>query len=467
MAGLCLCGFDFFTEPWVTDAQRLWKRSAPCVESITFWDDELGAYRSMRAFLYTIPQERENRPVDRRLHNKMTQFLSTMFDDVASLDDYGDSAAKLIFEKRLARMAREWKLTGRVNPQTFFEATEVQDISAPAAQFDMLVFLERTRYEQAWKKEKKILALGVNAAVFEMEKGEAVYHDRILMESPWFGDTGTYEKAEHAVLLKTADAMGLSLQKRADEINRRHLLMKKQQLVSQIKEETARIEQIQTDAIELRKWVMQIEKRMEAEPAPAEIIDSLQYYIDSIKPLLDKKPPKITAKKERQGKPAKNVLTPEDLEYRGQLVQSIQEALQAWNEWFGKQEEMRKKEAFESMPALREKPGEIPVPKEPLQPIIEETSAAIPEAGQADLPKIDSPPQNLFDRRWLLPSGGSIRSSTVSIMPVTGTIRPPVVEINPFEGVLPESFKPFETRKIPPPPALPSIDILPAGGAAG
>ncbi|MGC9327964.1 MAG: hypothetical protein ACP5I1_10050 [Candidatus Hinthialibacter sp.] len=473
IAGVCLCSFDFFPEPWEMEARRLWKRSDPCVDLITFWDEEKESYRSLRAFLYTVPLERENKLVDRRLHTKMAQFLSVMFDDVASLDDYGDSTTKLLFEKRLDRMARQWKLTGRINPQILFEAAEVQDISMPAAQFDMLIFLERTRYEQAWNMEKKVLALGVNAAVFEMEKGEAVYHDRVLIESPWFGDKGTCENAEHAVLLKTADAMGLSLQKRADQINQRHVLAEKQQLIAQMEKERAKLKQIQSDTKELRDWVKQIEQRLEAEPAPPEIIDSLQYDLDSIKPLLNKKIPQIKISQKGQQKPGKNELTPEDLEYRWRLVQSMQEALQAWDEWTQKQEEMRQQEAFDSLPSLREKPAEFPVPKEPSTSVeappsmIEETSAAIPEAGRVELPKLDASPRHLLDRRWLLPSGGTIRSSTVPIMPVTGVIRPPKEEVNPFEGVIPDSFKPFETKKIPPPPELPAIDILPAGGAAG
>ena len=449
LTGLCVSGFDFSPDKWVKDIGKLWERNEPKYQNITFWDFENQTYRGLRVFLYTVPKERENRMVDLRLHRKMAQFLSYMCKEIITLEAFDGSTYEPYVEQKLDRMVMEWKLNGQVQPQAFFEPVRLPSSILPTIDVDIVVLMERVFYDQIWKGDTKLLTIGIQAAVFEMDKGEPLYMDRVMVESPWQGETGTYSKAEHAALLQVADAMGSAIQKKANEINQQHEQLDKQASIARIKQETSQYEQIKEESRRIKDFIEQVESRLNTEGIPKELSDEISPLIEALKPLTKKTPPKVRYGNKPATPPSKNELTPEEVERRRILVADIQDKLKLLDEWNAQENERFQQEAIASQTPLREQnmgspfnaSGRLGVP-----------TTVDPAANMVGIPTIQNYNGNIKNREWIK-RANILRTGPIPIAPVTGTIRRPDIQSSSIPSQLPDSFMPFQRKNIPPLPA--------------
>lgn len=451
LLGLFLCGFDFAPNKWVDNIAKLWKRDQPCVRDIAFWDFKSETMRGVRAFLYTLPLERENRLVDLRLHEKMFHFLSVICQETITIEAFENSPDQLFFEKRLEQLAMDWKLKGKINPAILSEPLVASSGGPFSLDFDLLVFIERTHYDQGWNDGKKSLIIGINAAAFEMDYGAPIYQDRIMVESPWSGENETCIKAEHAVLLRVADDMGIAIQKKADFINQEHQRLENEKLIAAINQQTEQNNTIKNETRDLRALFDTAQKRIKSEPLPANLIPSLTETLNTLKPLLEKRPPKIvTNNKEIQTnqKPPKNLLTVEDMEIRRQLAQAIQDDLQTWDDW--KQQEELKKQVVPPPPSLRQQSANEAQSTASKKSV--DATGKLPSSNLIGVPQVNTPKRNLFNREWLRPSNAAIKPGTVPIMPTNGAILRPEIPSSSLPDTLPNSFQPFQSQNIPSPP---------------
>lgn len=439
--GLTASAIDLRPENWIRDIGKLWERTQPSVKDVTFWDFENQQYRGVRTLFYTVPKERENRMVDLRLHRKMQQFLSYICREVITVDDFKDNPYLPLVETNISQLVDEWKLAGRVNPKNFFEKMTFSGGSYPVINVDIVVLMERIFYDQQWRGDTKKLVIGIGAAAFEMDGGEPVYQDRIMVESNWSGETGTSSKAEHAAVLQAADAFGRALQAKANEINAEHARLEKQKLIARVKEETARNEQIKEETRQFKQLVERTENILAREPVPEEIMLTLRDPLDAIKPLLKKIPPKIRfGNKSAEPIPvSKNELTEEDIDTRRQLAASIQNTLSGWDAWKQEEEDRLQKEALASQPSLQQKDFQANVlPSVPTEPP--------PGASMVGLPNLSNEKGNLFSRRWLLNPNQSLQLSPVPIAPVTGTIRRTEIYSTDLPGQSTDSLRPSQSN---------------------
>jgi len=347
-------------------------------------------------------------------------------------------------ENSVSLLVDEWKLAGKVSPERFFEQMTFPGDSYPVINVDIVVFMERIFYDQQWRGDTKKLVIGIGAAAFEMDRGEPVYQDRIMVESDWYGETGTSSKAEHAAVLQAADALGRALQNKANEINAEHARLEKQKLVARVKEETARNEQIKEETRQFKQLVERTEDILAREPVPEEVMLTLRDPLDVIKPLLKKTPPKIRlGNKSAEPIPiSKNELTEDDIETRRQLAASIQNTLSGWDQWNKEEEERLKKEALASQPALQQKDFQANVLPKPPGSVPTEPP---PGASMVGLPNLSNQKGNLFSRRWLLNPNQSLQLSPVPITPVTGTIRRAEIYSTDLPGLSTDSLRPGQS----------------------
>ncbi len=369
---LIACGLSLDPDTWLRDISRLGKRTKPKVENVTFWDFEQGQFRGVRAFLYTLPKERENRALDYRLHQKMVQFLSAMCQEVITLESIEDPARRRMVETALVPLVEQWKLNGKIDPAAFFSAV-------PFLDGDVLMFMERVQYDQVFDQERKRLAIGLDAAVFEMDFGEALYLDRMTAEVPWQGEDTSYAKAEHAALLKLADAVGESLQQAAELINKAHEQDVKQTQAAQRQQEREQKAQVQEENQRLSALIKQAEAVVKANREPKPLLNTLARDAAALKPLIKRSPPD---------------LTPEIANQRQELANAIQTRLQEFETWkTGRIEDPAASLAsprplIETPPAALRLGDSDPIPAGP-------AANPIPRAGQASV--------DPRDRNWLLP----------------------------------------------------------------
>ena len=309
----------------------------------------------------------------------------------------------------------------------------------------LFVAIERTYYDQNWKGDEKKLVIGIDAAAFEMDFGNPIYHERVLAESPWFGEKGTYLQAEHATLLNVADALGVALQQQAKEINRTHIAMEKEKIQSAKEEQALSSTQIKQETQQMRELVRQTEMRMRNDPIPEAIIPELTRNLDALKPLLKKIPPKARSA-DSVAIPGKNELTADDLVMRRSLVAAIQETLGLWDAW--KQNEQ---EAATAPPSLRQ-------PEMPLsQPPFEEKPSVPTTVSQPDnmvgLPNVKDFRGNPNQRAWLIPSYKGLQTNPVPLIPEAGTAKRPNIPSTPLPAEGSGSRNSFTDQSLPPPPS--------------
>jgi hypothetical protein len=458
--GFIATGFSLSPKTWIKDISKFWSRSKPSVENVTFWDFEKEQMRGLRSFFYTIPKERVNRMVELRLHNKMAQFLSYICRDVITLDDIEDIALKKIAEEKMTKLIDEWKLTGQITPDTLFSSPYGKEDPRPFIDIDILVLIERIHYDQVWRGDNKQLVIGISAAAFEMDFGTPVYQDRIMVESPWFGETGNYNKAEHAALMQVADAMGQKLQTLASKINAKHAELEQQKIAAQKEQQALFIAQVKQEALTIEQLVTTAEELVEKGEGPDAILLSLQTSANEIKPLLKKKTKKeslfpSTKKRTLKTKPkvSKKNLSPEDIENRRLLAQALQDNLKALDDWKTAEAEKIKQAAIAAQPSLKQDGANMQAKPQDPRSLVQN---AIPKDQLIGLPKIDYPKGNLFDRGWLLPSQRALKPGSVPIIN-SGAINLPDIESTTIPQNIPESFQKFQTGKLPPLPAASSI----------
>lgn len=466
-AGLILSGFDLSPETWVRDIANLWKRDAPSVQNITFWDFKLNASRGIRALLYTVPKERENRMVDLRLYQKMAHFLAYMCQEVITLDAFEEPNQKRLIEQALVQLVDQWKVKGEIDPSSLFQMF-------PSLHIDILVLMERTYYDQIWKGDEKRLAIGVNAAAFEMDFGKSVYQDRVIVEAPWTGESISYVKAEHAALLKVADAMGEKIQNLADNINRAHEKLEQQKLEEQKKQEIARIAQLDQETENFAQLINQAQEIINSKNGPQDLLGSMQKDMDELKPLLVTSSGKSSLRDKFRSpyfKPETKTISAspeEELTRRRTLADSLRSQLESWQDWKKQQEEKQKQEAVANQPSLKQAGVNLPGSSSAGRQSGVPTNAPAAE-NWVGLPSINYPQGQLFDRRWLLPSNRAVQTGPVPILSATGSLPRMEIQSAPIPQNLPASFRKLLPENLPPPPLFPAsgAQIIPASQTAG
>ncbi len=439
-AWILFSGFQFSPETWVKDISKLWKRDKPKYDQIMFWDYDEQKTRGLRAFVYTLAQDWENRQVDRRLYAKLSQLLGHMCQEVITIDSIKDLTQKELVENAIIDMADQWKLRGAVDSQAFFD-------SMPLVDFDVLVLMERIHYDQEWKGKDKRLVIGVLAAAFEMDFGTPLYNERVMVDIPWSGENTSFRKAEHAALLKIADAMGESFHDAAQQINRTHEKEVEETLQAELGKKRETISVIVAENKVLKGWIKEAENRFKLGlENPKPLTEELKRDIAEIEPFLKKWPAS---------------LSPEELERRKRLAASLQNKMTQWNDWLTQEEARQQQEAEAAKPTLGTKPQDTADPGRSqngqLPPLLQTRAAA--SRGQRLLPDVVPPSGNPFDRRWLLPQ--STPSDRLALPPATGMAQTTQKgSANSLQGqtrvLSPELLK-FQQAggRIPPPPQIP------------
>jgi len=298
-----LCsGFSLSPETWINDFAKLTKPKVSKNNPIRFWDHYQQNYRGFRVLYYTVPLERVNRDLDRRLHNKMVQQLSSMCQEVLTLDSFDNPTQKVLVENTLIDMVDQWKLRGTIDPASLFQRLPFIDV-------DLLILMERTRYEQFWDKDAKALLIGVNLAAFELDFGQPLYLDRVLTEIPWTGESASYEKAEVTALQKVAALLGERLNKAATIINTNH---ENDLLAAQMAEEQALKEANEQEKEEYknnRDFIKHIEQFLKTNKEPAEFIALLKSDLDDFKQYVPTQYKKLTPDEIAQREALRDIIT--------------------------------------------------------------------------------------------------------------------------------------------------------------
>jgi hypothetical protein len=381
---LCfLCAaMDAPAQNWFQKLLKPDGQAAPKYKQIQFWDEPRQTDRGFRALFHTLPLEKQNQRVDERLHAKMALFLSSMCQEVVTLESFENPTQKMLAEAVLTDLAEEWKLKGSISPASLFA-------KLPFLNVDLLILMERTKYEQFWNKDKKYLMIGLNAGVFELDFGQALYNDRILTQVPWFGEQTSYAKAEQTALLKVADAMGERMDKAARIINsaREAELLAAQ--TAQKQEQKQAVQDRKLADQEFRAFIAQVEQFLKTYDEPEEFIALVQGDLSDMKQLLKKSNEKITA---------------EDIAAREQLKAVVNDRLAQYQKWLDDQ--LRRQQDPIIIPRMEtesDTPAALIPPFVPEGPLpIQEEVAPVTSAPAAQIPAGLSQ-GNPWDRRWLLP----------------------------------------------------------------
>ncbi len=385
-AWILFSGFSLSPETWIKDIAKSMERTTPKYTSITFWDEEIGEQRGIRSFLYTVLLDPKNKRVDARLHNKMSQLLAYMCSKVITLDSFEDKTQKLAIENVLLEMVHSWQQSGRIDPEQLFT-------SLPFLDFDILVLMERTHYDQIWKGDEKKLLIGINIAAFEMDFGEPLYMDQVLAEVPWFGMGASYEKAEHAALLKVADAMGKQFQKAADLINAIHKEKTREAEIEKRAQERERARKLKAEEREFVEQTKKLERFLRDHKQPPDIISELTVNLDAMEKSLEKRGDEVTL---------------EELQNRRQLLASMGELLEQHHTWVEEQQELEKLKEIapppkENLPSLENPSKPIELPQAPSKTLPQKVVPS-KQKGLVPLPSFSGNAGNYFNRQWLVPS---------------------------------------------------------------
>ncbi|MEW6233957.1 MAG: hypothetical protein AB1656_01090 [Candidatus Omnitrophota bacterium] len=381
-------------------------KTEPKYQQIQFWDYQLEKQRGIRAFFYTLKLDDANKRVDWRLHEKMTQFLSAMCQEVVTLDAFDNPLQKAQAETVLASLADQWKMKSAINPSDFFDRI-------PSLDVDVLIFMERTFYDHEWKKDKKHLAIGVNVGAFEMDFGKPIYADRLRYEIPWTGEQISYAKAEHSALLQAADAIGEALHQGAEAINQYRDEELKAAELAKIARQKETLQQLKDETKQFKKLAQTADAILSAYKEPQEIIAPISTDLSSLKEML-KRPEESFA--------------PQEAEVRKALAVNIHNNLQNLQTWLIEQENLRKKTELESPPPEAQQPVDLPPPElQETPPLAPPKEALIPASV---IPDIAAPIGNIFDRRWLLPSAVK-EEAGLEAKPLGETISPSTTDLIP------------------------------------
>ncbi|MDP8243870.1 MAG: hypothetical protein P9L94_07300 [Candidatus Hinthialibacter antarcticus] len=293
-------------------------RLEPKYNDIEFWDFDDERMRGIRAFFYTLPQERENRLIDQRLHTFMTQYLSSLCSDVITLESFDDvndrkQTKRKDVELAVVDLINQWKLQNKIQPDAFFDALLKRGV---ALDVDTIIFLERTAYEQTWRKDKKMLLIGFDLVAFDMDLGQPIYSNRFYSELPWFGDKSSYVKAEQKALLDAADALGKAFQEIAAGIN---LLHAKEVSEAEAQQRAMMREEKEQEIEEFRLMKNLVEQSLgvvETRQEPAGRIYELVTNLNEIRPLM-----------------VSRALPTDQAQARRQYAFALQEGLQAIAAW--------------------------------------------------------------------------------------------------------------------------------------
>jgi len=383
------------------------ERLEPKYKQIQFWDYQIEKQRGIRAFFYTLKVDDANKRVDARLHEKMTQFLSAMCQEVITLDAFDNPIQKAQVETVLSSLADQWKMKSAINPSEFFNRI-------PSIDVDVLIFMERTFYDHEWKKDKKYLAIGVNVGAFEMDFGKPIFADRLRYEIPWTGEQISYAKAEHSALLQAADAIGEALHQGAEAINQYHDDELKAAEQAKIARQRETLQQLKDETKQFKKLAETTDGILSTYKEPQEIIAPISADLSSLKEML-KRP--------------EESFTPQEAEVRKALAVNIHNRLQNLQTWLIEQEKMQKKNELESPPADAQQPVNLPPPEfEELAPLSPPKEALIPASV---IPDIAAPVGgDIFDRRWLLPSAANDKPG-LQAKPLGKTISPATTDLVP------------------------------------
>lgn len=433
MIWLVCSGFSLSPDTWIEDIAKMTNRTTPRYNQIKFWDQNQNNFRGFRAIFYTLPLESENRQVDARLHNKMVQMLSCICQDLITLESFDNPTQKLMVEAVLRELVDQWKQKGTIDPNYFFSKLPFLDV-------DLIVLMERTKYDQFIRNDEKYLTIGVNVGVFELDYGQPIYMDRTLNAVPWFGEQTSYAKAEHVALLKVADKVGERLKKAADIINQSH----KQDVLAAKKEnrqkEKLRMEQMKDQDQDYKEFAKQIDAFLKDRKDPKEVIDLIRNDVNELNKILRKSPGEQTDADRQNKKAIKDILT----DRLGQF--------QLWLE-----DQDRRRNGQVAATPQKEPGAAVPVPKIGKsqlinQPIPDESQTPVdtaqPEtAAPAAQPAADTVSQipavplsgNVFDRKWIVPgnSSGAPVVESPNTQPETKTgegIVPGNVLTSPLQG---------------------------------
>lgn len=386
------------------------ERLKPKHDSITFWDDYLQDYRGMKILFYTLPQDRANREVDKRLHATMTAYLNQMADKVITRESYTDIEQQKIVENAVASLVDQWKLENKVSPDLLFQAM-------PSLDVDMIVFMERTHYDQVFSKEKKKLRIGVKLAAFELDLGEPLFVDQYYNELPWQGEQTSYIKVEQKALLQEADKLGEYLHKTAALINEAHIAEVKAAQEAEMKREEERLRQLKAANEGLAHLVKQAENTLKSLEQPHPAAGQLTRDIELMKRYLKIPVSQLTTEQEEErlkvaysievalerlkaskaeapAKPFTSSLQPEEVkkpDKSQRFFPMLHGAVEGENKSSDGPLSTSPSDSIEAQPIPSE------VPKQP------ETSA--PPKNQTTLktlPSISKSNGNIHDRRWLL-----------------------------------------------------------------
>lgn len=275
-------------------------------QPILFWDEHTQDYRGVRALFHTVPQEWENRQVEQRLQDRMTTYLSHYCEQVITLESFRDARQQIAAQQVLAELVSQWKIHNRINPQYLFASLPFLDV-------DMVVLMERTHYEQVWKRKDKYLMLGVNLSVFELEDGVPIYGKPFYDEILWQGEHASHTRAEQAVLLPAANALGNELKQIAAQVNRAHEEEVRRIRAEQLAQERARLLQLKEENQALSRLVKNAEAELNDQQSVSPQGAALENAIHDLKELLRIPPTNLTA---------------EQVEERHDLAQLIEKHLQ-------------------------------------------------------------------------------------------------------------------------------------------
>lgn len=385
------------------------KLKKPTHTNIKFWDFTQERERGIHALFYTVLNDRSNLAVDTRLYRAMTQLLEQMCEKVVTIHTFTDPQEQRMVEQAVAQLVDEWHLQSRITPESFFR-------QIPFLPVDIVVFMERTQYEQVWIKKTKQLAIGLKLAVFEMDTGEPLYNRQHIEQRPWFGEDASFAKVEYEVLLDIANEIGAELRQTADAINQ----VRRRQL-----EEAARLEALEHDKeiaairdenLKIMEWLKPIESVVQRKE-PVELIGPLADDVARLKQLIKKSP---------------DSFSPDDIAERQRLVGSIERRMDEYNQWDAIREEQRIAGEEARKPVLNpnaasELPVSTPVSApEHIEPPTGGASDSAAPSPEAPLPRIRANLENPFNRNWLLP-----RNRDVSPGPATGAVSTPASK--PFQ----------------------------------
>lgn len=431
--------------------------SNPKHGKITFWDPSIQQQRGIRALFYLVPLERENRAVDRRMHDQMAAYLGYFCQDVFTLQSFDDPIRRRMVENVLVMLVDEWKQQGKINPAVLFEGL-------PFLNVDALIFMERTHYDHAWKNDEKRLLIGMKVGAFELDYGQPLYNDRYLNDVLWFGERANYVKAEKAALVEIADFIGDAFHGAATAINNAREAELQAQLEEELRQRELLKQRIEEEKLLYDVLVKQAELFLSTHTEPDEILAPLQAETDALKAMLvgyqavrenrrsDNKKDPLWKRVNSEGD-----LSPQNEAQMQELAQSIQQRLQGYDVWVQEQQRKMEAEQAKQQAILQEQQQKKPVllfSPTPSQP-------PTPTPTPAILPVLEVPGRGLLDRRWLIP--------TATPTPAVSSEDLPVREGDLFGTGLPDASGPVLTQpqpilqnrrgSIPEAPALPSNSL--------